>query len=374
MAIIKRTLRAHHFCKILKLQNPSRSLSHSHSSLFLLGHLDSQVFSSLPSISRTISSSAAFSQEAVDITEERIEETDLIYLEKNGRKSDAVESASESQNAGKSIKKQKRSEKKKKNTNRKPLDSSASLEIRELKEKIRNLERDVEILKANRSSHPKTEKKDGFGTDRPKSNGLYSLFAKPSISEKKYAPPREKKLSDTVESRSLEKVPKELSPEMLSFVNCLHEEGYLRNASFLKEGQLDLECFSSSYSQSFLKSTAERFGCDHQDIAKWLSGGDLKKVALFGCPTVERKTIFAAKGLRTFFRIEEDIVCRPCKLKSSCKFVNHRVVKKENVNLVDTLRLLTVYASDLLPQQLIVTDDLKLSINKLLKEVVNLSK
>ncbi|XP_058100893.1 uncharacterized protein LOC131245436 isoform X2 [Magnolia sinica] len=342
MEIIKRTLRAHHFCKILKLQNPSRSLSHSHSSLFLLGHLDSQVFSSLPSISRTISSSAAFSQEAVDITEERIEETDLIYLEKNGRKSDAVESASESQNAGKSIKKQKRSEKKKKNTNRKPLDSSASLEIRELKEKIRNLERDVEILKANGSSHPKTEKKDGFGTDRPKSNGLYSLFAKPSISEKKYAPPREKKLSDTVESRSLEK--------------------------------LDLECFSSSYSQSFLKSAAERFGCDHQDIAKWLSGGDLKKVALFGCPTVERKTIFAAKGLRTFFRIEEDIVCRPCKLKSSCKFVNHRVVKRENVNLVDALRLLTVYASDLLPQQLIVTDDLKLSINKLLKEVVNLSK
>lgn len=41
---------------------------------------------------------------------------------------------------------------------------------------------------------------------------------------------------------------------------------------------------------------------------RWLSGSDLKKVALFGCPSVERKIVFAAKSLRSFFSIHEDTV------------------------------------------------------------------
>lgn len=43
-------------------------------------------------------------------------------------------------------------------------------------------------------------------------------------------------------------------------------------------------------------------------FCRWLSGSDLKKVTLLGCPSVERKTVFAAKNLRTFFNIEEDTV------------------------------------------------------------------
>ena len=41
---------------------------------------------------------------------------------------------------------------------------------------------------------------------------------------------------------------------------------------------------------------------------RWLSGSELKKVALFGCPSIERKSVFAAKRLRAFFRIQEDVV------------------------------------------------------------------
>lgn len=41
---------------------------------------------------------------------------------------------------------------------------------------------------------------------------------------------------------------------------------------------------------------------------RWLSGSDLKKVALFGCPTVERRTVFASKRIRAFFNIQEDKV------------------------------------------------------------------
>lgn len=43
-------------------------------------------------------------------------------------------------------------------------------------------------------------------------------------------------------------------------------------------------------------------------FSRWLSGSDLKTVALFGCPSLSRKNIFSAKTLRTFFKIQEDTV------------------------------------------------------------------
>lgn len=43
-------------------------------------------------------------------------------------------------------------------------------------------------------------------------------------------------------------------------------------------------------------------------LFRWLSGSDLKKVALFGCPSIAKKTVFSAKRLRTYFRIQEDNV------------------------------------------------------------------
>ncbi|RWR89190.1 hypothetical protein CKAN_01823900 [Cinnamomum micranthum f. kanehirae] len=167
---------------------------------------------------------------------------------------------------------------------------------------------------------------------------------------------------------------KQLSPDMILFVNHLFEKGYLSKANFLQEGRLDVDSLSSSYAQGFLKNAAERFGRNHQHIAKWLSGSDLKKVTLLGCPSVEQKTVLAAKNLRTFFNIEEDTVCKPCVLKSSCKFMKQRVDKKEKLDLADALRVLTVHASNSGPQQLALSNEMMESVNKLLKEVVNLSK
>lgn len=67
-------------------------------------------------------------------------------------------------------------------------------------------------------------------------------------------------------------------------------------------------------------------------------------------------------------------VCRACKLKSSCKFANQRVVKRRKLMAADALRVLSVYGLGSLPQQLVITDEIQVSINKLLKQVVNLSK
>lgn len=43
-------------------------------------------------------------------------------------------------------------------------------------------------------------------------------------------------------------------------------------------------------------------------FARWLSAPDLKELALFGCPCLESKTVFAAKALRKFFEIPEQEV------------------------------------------------------------------
>lgn len=40
----------------------------------------------------------------------------------------------------------------------------------------------------------------------------------------------------------------------------------------------------------------------------------------------------------------------------------------------DALRVLSVYGLGSVPQQLVITDEIQVSINKLLKQVVNLSK
>ncbi|GMP98217.1 hypothetical protein CsSME_00046187 [Camellia sinensis var. sinensis] len=107
----------------------------------------------------------------------------------------------------------------------------------------------------------------------------------------------------------------------------------------------------------------------------WLSASDLKKVALFGCPSLGRKNVFSAKSLRNFFRIQEDTVCSKCALKSSCKFVNQSVWKgnNNNLNLAVVMRVILLYAMESVPPQLVVPDEIKASVSVLLKEVLNLS-
>ncbi|KQK03221.1 hypothetical protein BRADI_2g06410v3 [Brachypodium distachyon] len=100
---------------------------------------------------------------------------------------------------------------------------------------------------------------------------------------------------------------------------------------------------------------------------------DLKKLALFGCPSVERRTVFASKRLRSFFNIPEDKICSSCKIRSSCQFVNQEVPRHHKVILSDTMRILTLFVLDACPQQLQVTAELKASVCKLLKDTMNLS-
>ncbi|KAF9589444.1 hypothetical protein IFM89_023762 [Coptis chinensis] len=269
------------------------------------------------------------------------------------------------------------------------------MEIDELKKKVRKLEMEVRSMK--------TKKKEMKSEEQPrvqlKGIRLSSLFEcktnnkqyvnvkkisgnKPivpkemQVSSNVECTKQEQKVSRNVKSKRLKKdepMFKDIWPEMRLFANRLYEECYLNELNFLRKKEFDLCTLGNRNYREFLRFAAEKFGRDHQEIAKWLSGRDLKKVALFGCPSVDKKSVFAAKKLRHFFNIQEDIVCRGCKLNSSCKFVNKTAWDKtSNLNLADALRTLTSYSLDL-TLQLAIPNEVKVSISKLLKEVVDLN-
>ncbi|XP_009783767.1 uncharacterized protein [Nicotiana sylvestris] len=284
-----------------------------------------------------------------------------------------------------------------------------------LKCKLRNLEEEVRILlekkKNEKANRKKEEGKNGNGVceNEGKSKNLQELFVNEegkNVKSRKSTPltmearsgngvceneGKSKKLHElfvnekdnkSVKSRKStpltmedHNVYKELSPDMVMFVTHLYNEGYFKDSNFLPRKRFDITCFESSYARDFVKYAAEQFGRDHQEIAKWLSGSDLKNVALFGCPSVAKKTVFSAKRLRTYFRIQEDNVCRKCALKASCKFVNQSVWKGDmtNLHLAVVMRVITLYALESVPPQLVIPDEIKASVSRLLKDIVRLS-
>ncbi|KVI02141.1 uncharacterized protein LOC112500954 isoform X1 [Cynara cardunculus var. scolymus] len=169
---------------------------------------------------------------------------------------------------------------------------------------------------------------------------------------------------------------KQLSSDMAEFAAYLHSKGYLKTANFLQNNKFDVSCFENSFGRDYLKFAAENFARDHREIHKWLPDKDLKTVAQFGCPSLGRKNIFSAKSMRLFYGIQEETVCNKCVLKESCKFVNQSVWKKgaKNMDLIAVMRVVTLYGLEAIPTQLEVPDDVKNAVNRLLKEVVRLSK
>ncbi|KAF3442372.1 hypothetical protein FNV43_RR16288 [Rhamnella rubrinervis] len=238
-------------------------------------------------------------------------------------------------------------------------------ENNELKTGLRKLERELKSLKANSDGNM-----DAKETKSKNSNGrssVYAVFAGRGRSNER---DMEKRREDST-------VHKELSPDMELFVSHLYKEGYFKDANFLpgNRSSLDFCCFEDSYGRGFIKFAAERFAKENQEIAKWVSGSDLKKVAHFGCPSLSRRSVFSAKRLRNFFEIQEDTVCSKCVLKPSCKFVNQNVWKGgvKNLKLTDAMNVITLYALDAVPPELSVPDEIKASISQLLKEILKLS-
>ncbi|TXG66696.1 hypothetical protein EZV62_007971 [Acer yangbiense] len=255
-------------------------------------------------------------------------------------------------------------------------DSDSESENNELRNGLRELEKEVRHLKANANSNNQhnvnedAKKVQEPKTEKSKSSGLYKLFL--DKGKGKYEAKRERRV---VEDEP--RVFKKLSTDMELLIKHLYQKGYFKKANFVPDDQekLDLSCFDNSYGRNFIKFAAESFGKDNHKIAKLLSGSDLKKVVLFGCPSLTKKNIVSAKKLRNFFGIQENTVCCNCVLRHSCQFVNQYVQKGgyNNLRLADVMRVIPLYALESVPPELQVPDDVKASVSQLLKEVINLS-
>ncbi|CAL0326498.1 unnamed protein product [Lupinus luteus] len=263
----------------------------------------------------------------------------------------------------------------------------AVTENNDLHQNLKQLEEEVRIHLQEKKTKgvvpiPKKEKKTKGVVPIPKKEkktvstvktSLYAAFTnKP---DKEVVSVRNKRNVEEVKVRE-PMVVKELSPDMEVFVKYLYENGYFKDANFAKgKERFDLAWFDKFFARGYIKFAAQRFGRDNQEIAKWLSASALKQLATFGCPSVDRSSVFPAKSLRKFFEVPENTVCSKCALQQSCKFINQSVWKTgtSNLHLVSVMKLVTSYALELVHPQLAVPDEVKKSVSQLLKEVVKLS-
>ncbi|KAF7836625.1 Autophagy-related protein [Senna tora] len=198
-----------------------------------------------------------------------------------------------------------------------------------------------------------------------------SKKAKPTTLNKEIAPVEMHKEVKQKEPMVL----KELSPYMTIVVHHLYKEGYFNFANFAKGERFDLSWFDTEYARKYILFAVQKFGKDKQEISKWLSGSDLKQVAMFGCPSFNRSIVIPSKRLRNFFSIPENTVCSKCVLRESCTFVNQSVWGSDTnkLDLAIVMKVICSYALFVDPE-LVVPDELKNSVNRLLMEVLKLSK
>ncbi|XP_039028237.1 uncharacterized protein LOC120162126 [Hibiscus syriacus] len=233
---------------------------------------------------------------------------------------------------------------------------------------LRDLEREAGEFKKN----PKPEKEDKKKVEREnpkKVNSLVGLFGgeKKEKKVKRMAKPRRESGEVTVF--------RDLSVFVEGFVRYLFSKGYFDKANFLEDNKLDFGHFDNTYARGFIKFAAYEFAKDHHEIAKWLSSTRLKKVAAFGCPSLDKTNVFSAKRLRKIFKIQEDTVCSQCVLKDSCRFANKGVwgITTKSLLLVDVMKVIILYTLDQENPKLRVLEEVRDSANKLLEEIIKLS-
>ncbi|XP_073050513.1 uncharacterized protein [Primulina eburnea] len=244
-------------------------------------------------------------------------------------------------------------------------ESPCEAEKAEVVGKLKTLEEEVKSLSKEKGRRDQDALKLNFEKGDGKPIPLWALFADASV----------KKEINLVEQVDDSRNHRGLSLDMQTLAHHLYNEGYLKDANLMHKYNFDVALFEDGYGRGFLRFAALKFAKDHHEIAKWLSASDLKELALFGCPCLESKTVFAAKALRKFFEIPEHEVCQKCTIRKSCKHESQIFRKHiDNLHLHVAMRVLIAYAMELSPQDLVVPEKIKNCATRLLKETISLSR
>lgn len=237
----------------------------------------------------------------------------------------------------------------------------------ELKKKLNQLTEQVKNFKQKKSKGVIPKKVE------IEKRSLYSAFTNQPLPDGVIS---EKKVVEKKQKMRERFVVEELSVETVMFLYHLYQNGYFEDAKFgYVYGRFNIGWFETPYALGYVKFAAKKFANDNLEIAKWLSGSALKQVLVFGCPSISRNDVFPAKRLRKFFEVPENTVCSKCMLRESCKFVNQNVWKCDTnkLDLEIAVKVVISYALHLVHPQLVVSDEVKKSVDHLLNEFVKLS-
>lgn len=124
-----------------------------------------------------------------------------------------------------------------------------------------------------------------------------------------------------------------------------------------------------------LRSACKRFGRERFDIIRSLPRRDIQIIVGSGCPSLDGKVVTSAKRLRAFIYLDEGDVCSSCNLRASCERAYIIPRRGDIARTIDVMRVLLTYAYYPLigSAQNDVHKVVKLSVRKLLKQVVKLS-
>ncbi|XP_074319273.1 uncharacterized protein LOC141656322 [Silene latifolia] len=192
-----------------------------------------------------------------------------------------------------------------------------------------------------------------------------------------FSNPNSKTLNEVkIRGRCVElgKVYKEISQDMQLLLRHLYDCGYFKDVYISPGNRFDLNCFYQEFAHDYVKNALKSFGNDKKEISKWLLDSDVKSIALFGCPSLNKEYIKAAKYLRSFLKISEESVCSGCVLNDTCKYRNIRKSDISTLRLDSLLRLLRAYSLEEVSPKLKLTDDMKARVSRLIHEVIKLSK
>jgi len=253
--------------------------------------------------------------------------------------------------------------------------------INKLRENVDDLEMKIKELNRKHASlvNSMNQKAQRFAESKKSSidnntEGVPSLTSVFSKEQKKSVKAEQKKKKMKMQKKA-EGVSGSLEhpwPEWVQFLEHLNERGYLSKALNFPGGPVDLRGLSTEELYAFIKFAAVNFAKDHPEISKLLSGSDVRKTVLFGCPSVEIKVVLAAKRLRSFCRIE-DTANGPINLENTNNAPSAKVSKGKSLELEDLVRLLCAFGLNAEKSQLSVPDETKQSVVNLLKELIDFS-
>ncbi|MCD7448903.1 hypothetical protein HAX54_046997 [Datura stramonium] len=139
-------------------------------------------------------------------------------------------------------------------------------ENKELKCKLRKLEEEVRILREKRRTEKDNKKEEarnanGVSENEGTRKKLHELFLNEEVKSVKSRKSTPLSMEDHT-------VYRELSPDMVMFVQRLYNEGYFKDSNIFPRKRFDITCFENRYARDFVKYAAQQFGRDHQEIAK----------------------------------------------------------------------------------------------------------